>query len=97
MSRSRSRPHQPGALLVAAVLGYCCILPRAAAAAAAVDAAACGSTGCPAALRPVCGADGRSYSNACVASCAGTSVQHEGYCEGEGVGDAVAHSWPQCG
>jgi len=39
---------------------------------------------------PVCGCDGRTYSNACVAASAGMSVRHEGECEaGEPCGAVV--------
>jgi hypothetical protein len=38
---------------------------------------------CAADVRPVCGADGRSYSNGCVAFCAGVTVASEGYCAGQ--------------
>jgi hypothetical protein len=41
----------------------------------------CGDN-CSVAVRPVCGADGRSYSNGCVASCAGVAVSSQGYCDG---------------
>lgn len=36
---------------------------------------------CLAVYEPVCGCDGRTYSNACRANAAGVSVQHEGPCE----------------
>jgi hypothetical protein len=39
---------------------------------------------CTADYSPVCGCDGRTYSNACVAARAGVSVRHDGQCEGEG-------------
>jgi glutamyl endopeptidase len=32
---------------------------------------------------PVCGSDGRSYANGCLASCAGTTAASQGYCEGD--------------
>ncbi|KAF8065833.1 hypothetical protein HT031_002893 [Scenedesmus sp. PABB004] len=46
--------------------------------------AAC-DAGCPAAPAVVCGSDGRSYANACVAACAGASVRAQGYCPGDAV------------
>lgn len=62
------------------------LLPSAAAGAAAAAAPAASrcdaDSSCPAAVRPVCGADGRSYTNACVADCAAVAVAHAGYCAG---------------
>lgn len=45
-------------------LGYCAVPPQA----------------CPAVEDPVCGCDGATYGNACVAASAGVSVQHPGAC-----------------
>ena len=47
---------------------------------------------------PVCGCDGRSYSNACVAASAGMSVRHEGECDaGEPCGSvAICEKGLEC-
>ena len=50
---------------------------------------ACTSTAprmCAAIVAPVCGCDGRTYSNRCVAYSSSTSVKHDGACEGPSLG-----------
>jgi len=50
---------------------------------------------CTQEIASVCGCDGRTYSNACVANAAGTSVASPGECPG--VGDACTATGPGCG
>lgn len=44
-------------------------------------APSCAST-CTAGFSPVCGADGNTYTNACYAGCASTTVSYSGVCQG---------------
>jgi hypothetical protein len=46
---------------------------------------------------PVCGCDGQTYANACLASSAGASVRHEGECNaGEACGPVICESGLEC-
>lgn len=63
--------------LVADVLGWRPLRAGVLSAAAPV----CGHD-CAADVQPVCGVDGKSYSNDCVAACAGVAVASKGYCPG---------------
>ena len=38
--------------------------------------------GCPLAVEPVCGSDGKSYMTECIARCGGVEVASKGYCDG---------------
>jgi hypothetical protein len=49
-----------------------------------------GSCVCPRIYRPVCGVDGRTYSNNCEANCAGIAIAHDGACETADAGMTTA-------
>jgi hypothetical protein len=65
------------------------------------DARGPGGCACPRDFRPVCGKDGKSHPNSCMAKCAGTEVAHEGECEaagaqGRGAGGAEMQASAGC-
>ena len=43
-------------------------------------------TVCTLQLNPICGCDGQTYSNACIAAAAGVNIKHKGLCEPEPTG-----------
>jgi len=49
---------------------------------------------CDAEYDPVCGVDGITYSNACIAACAGIEVDYQGECEEPPVGDEIFEMYP---
>merc|ERR1712066_515669 len=49
---------------------------------------------CDKSMKPVCGADGKTYNNKCLAGCAGTTVEYEGECKTCGCNRLMA---PVCG
>ena len=54
----------------------------------------CQTIMCTQDYRPVCGEDGKTYSNACAARVAHTAVKHDGPCSDQGGGEAKPK---QCG
>lgn len=68
------------------------LLLVAGAAAAVVAPAGCATEGCAAAVKPVCGADGLTYMNECLAACQGVTVTSQGSCAaGTGATTAAVH------
>lgn len=79
---------------VTAVVALCCtcLCPAGVLLQSGAAAAPLCDRNCAADVRPVCGADGRSYSNGCVAACAGVTVASEGYCAGQPASGAAVHN-----
>jgi hypothetical protein len=68
------------------------LLVAGAAAAAPAPGSGCAAEGCAAAVKPVCGADGLTYMNECLAACQSVTVASQGSCAaGTGATTAAVH------
>ena len=68
---------------------WCSLLLQFLAAASAV-LPECSVDGCAAAVRPVCGSDGLTYMNTCLAACQGVTIARHGSCVPEKASDGAS-------